>query len=68
MADIIHLSLKAGLRRRELGSASQTSAQILFFTGVRYHKHPEPLPEAADAGDRHDDAGPSSGRRRRRRA
>lgn len=45
MGTIIHFPIAPGLRRRT--AAAGPGAEILFFTGVRYERHQEPVARRA---------------------
>ena len=42
MGTIIHFPIAPGLRRQKT-AAVEGGAEILFFTGVRYERHQEPV-------------------------
>jgi hypothetical protein len=46
MGSIIHFPIAPGLRRRNAVAVSG-GAEILFFTGVRYERHQEPVARRA---------------------
>lgn len=68
MGEIINICEKLKDRRRSATMNQPLSAEILFFTGVRYQKYAD-MAEMAVWVDPVDGTGPhNSGRKRRRRA
>lgn len=67
MGELVHLTKRNLAPRHDVAASEPLTAQILFFTGVRYHKYNDEAETAALAGPK-DGAGPGhnkSGRKRR---
>lgn len=73
MADVIPLAPRRRFRRAAEGSISAQDAEILFFTGVRYERQPEPAQRRSAPAERRAQpkpagAKPAGAKRARRKA
>jgi hypothetical protein len=65
MADVIPFAPRRRFARTIAAAADAAPAQILFFTGVRYERQPEPPAAKRQRRPRSSDGGTREARRRR---
>ncbi|WP_332692164.1 hypothetical protein [Bosea sp. (in: a-proteobacteria)] len=65
MADVIPFAPRRRFARTAVAAADAGPAQILFFTGVRYERQPEPPAAKPQRRPRSSDGGTREARRRR---
>ena len=68
MGDVILFRPSRSAGRSNSATDQTQDARILFFTGVRYERHPQPLAEPAPTTSKAPPRGSGGGRGKRKRA